>query len=188
MLDEIIQIDHTIFLYLNGLGTPLWDDFWIYLSRTLSAITIPIYSVLLWYTYRTFGLKNTLYILIVFSLLLASTEQLSIVFKNSIARLRPCHDEELKELFRNVKNHCGGKFGYFSAHAANSAALASFFGLLFFRKTKIVLLMLAPWTLLVSYSRIYLGVHFPLDVMTGLAFGAFFGWLFAAQLKGFKIH
>lgn len=183
MMEELIQIDQKVFLYLNGLGTPIWDDFWIYLSRTLSFITIPIYFFILGYTYRTFGWKKTAFILLLITLLLVSTEQLSHAFKNSIGRLRPCHDDAIKELFRNVKNHCGGKFGYFSAHAANSSAFASFFGILFLKKTKIIFFLLAPWSLLVSYSRIYLGVHFPLDVLTGLVFGVLLGWMFASFLK-----
>ncbi|WP_158975600.1 phosphatase PAP2 family protein [Cellulophaga sp. L1A9] len=187
MLEELIKIDKELFLYLNGLGTPVWDGFWVYLSRTLSFITIPIYSLLLFYTYRTFGLKNTAYILAALILLLLGTEQLSIIFKNSVARLRPCHDDAIRDLVRNVKNHCGGKFGYFSAHAANSSALASYFSVVFFRKNKLVLFLLAPWSLLVCYSRIYLGVHFPLDVLTGLSFGVFFGWLFATLVQKLKI-
>ncbi|MBU2995174.1 phosphatase PAP2 family protein [Cellulophaga baltica] len=183
MLEELIQIDHDLFIFLNGLGSPLWDGFWNYLSRTLSFITIPIYSFILFYIFKKFSLKKAIFILILATLLILSTEQLSIAFKNSFLRLRPCHTEAIKQVFRSVRNHCGGKYGYFSAHAANSSAFASYFGILLYKKNKYITVFLTLWALLVSYSRIYLGVHFPLDVITGLFFGVSFGWLFATQAK-----
>ncbi|KGK31860.1 phosphatase PAP2 family protein [Cellulophaga sp. E6(2014)] len=187
MLEELVKIDQDIFLFLNGLGTPTWDGLWIYLSRTLSFVTIPIYLFMLYYTYRSFGLIKTIYIVITVVALLLSTEQLSIIVKNSVARLRPCHDEEISLLMRNVRNHCGGKFGYFSAHAANSSALAGFFSLLFYKKNKLILLGLTSWALLVSYSRIYLGVHYPLDIITGLTVGTTLSLLYIFLLKKLPI-
>ncbi|MEO9511292.1 MAG: hypothetical protein ABJN84_00910 [Flavobacteriaceae bacterium] len=126
MLEELIQIDKELFLYLNSLGTPFWDGFWTYLSRTISFITVPLYLLSLFYSYRVFGLKKTAIILGILILLITCTEQLSIAFKHGIRRLRPCYDGEIKELMRMVKSYCGGKFSYFSAHAANSAAFAFF--------------------------------------------------------------
>ncbi|WP_024481815.1 phosphatase PAP2 family protein [Cellulophaga baltica] len=187
MLEELVKIDQDIFLYLNGLGTPTWDGLWIYLSRTLSFVTIPIYLFMLYYTYRSFGLIKTIYIVITVVALLLSTEQLSIIVKNSVARLRPCHDEEISLLMRNVRNHCGGKFGYFSAHAANSSALTGFFSLLFCKKNKLILLGLTSWAFLVSYSRIYLGVHYPLDIITGLTVGTTLSLLYIFLLKKLPI-
>jgi len=179
MLEQLVKLDEALFLYLNGLGIPLWDGFWLYLSRTISFITIPIYSFVLFLSYRIFGLKKMVIILATAAVLISSTEQLSILFKNSIARLRPCYHAEISEMMRHVKNYCGGQFGYFSAHAGNSWAFASFFGVLFRGKTKFFIAFLAMWAFLVSYSRIYIGVHFPLDVVTGMVFGIVFGCLFA---------
>ncbi|MBS9462186.1 phosphatase PAP2 family protein [Flagellimonas sp. 389] len=188
MLEEILKIDKELFLYLNGLGTPLWDGFWIYLSRTLSFVTVPIYLFVLLYSYRVFGLKKTIFALFTITLLIISTELLSILFKSEIARLRPCYDDEIKDVIRLVKDYCGGKFSYFSAHAANSSAFAIFFGVLFIKQNRFLFSLLIIWALLVSYSRIYIGVHFPLDVLTGIVFGIFFGWLFAVMFFVFKIR
>ncbi|MGB5363970.1 MAG: phosphatase PAP2 family protein, partial [Aureibaculum sp.] len=77
-----------------------------------------------------------------------------------------------------VKSSCGGKFGYFSGHASNSMAVAVFAGLLLRNKYKYLAFLLLFWAALMAYSRIYIGVHFPLDVISGMIFGAFSGWLY----------
>ena len=80
---------------------------------------------------------------------------------------------------RLVKESCGGKFGFFSAHAGNTMAVAVFFSILLKEKFKGVGFLLLIWAAFIGYSRIYLGVHFPLDVFLGMVIGLFFGWLFA---------
>ncbi|HAI39168.1 MAG TPA: phosphatase PAP2 family protein, partial [Maribacter sp.] len=79
---------------------------------------------------------------------------------------------------RLVKSYCGGKFGYFSAHASNSFALAVFFGSILKSSVRYLGVFLVLWAALVAYSRIYIGVHFPLDILTGAFIGSLFGWLF----------
>ena len=177
MLDFVIEIDKNLFLYLNELGTPFWDSFWLYLSRTYSGVTLPLYLFLLISTYHIFGLKKAILVLGFAITLLLCTEYLSVFMKNGVGRLRPCYTHGIIEKMRLVKSYCGGKFGYFSAHSGNSFALATFFGLVL--QNKAVLYFLLFWASLVSYSRIYIGVHIPLDVFTGIFVGLFFGWLFS---------
>ncbi|TMM57519.1 phosphatase PAP2 family protein [Maribacter algarum] len=182
MLEELFRIDEELFLHLNGMGTPLWDGFWLYISRTLSLITIPLLIMVIFLSYRFFGWRKTALIIGLAILLLGCTELLSILFKNNIARLRPCYHYEISKVMRVVKSYCGGQYGYFSAHAANSCAFACFFGILLGKKTKSFVLFIGLWALLVSYSRIYIGVHFPLDVITGIFFGIGFGYVFGNLL------
>jgi len=179
MLEELLQFDKEVFLYLNGLGTETWDGFWLYLSEKISFITIPLYVLLLFLSYKSFGLKKTGVLLVAIALMITCTDQLANFFKYGVGRFRPCHDDEVSGVMRLVKSYCGGKYGYFSAHASSSFALASFFTALFKDKFKFLILFLMLWALFVSYSRIYIGVHFPLDVLTGLAIGCILGWLFA---------
>ncbi len=177
MLEELIQWDHEVFLFLNGLGTETWDSFWMFMTKTGNSA--PLYVLLLYLTYKSFGLKGTAVVLVSTALLITCTDQLSNFFKYGVGRLRPCHDPEISGIMRLVKSYCGGKFGYFSAHAANSFAPATFFALLFRKKVKYIGLVLMVWAIVVAYSRIYIGVHYPLDVLTGMFIGIFFGWIFA---------
>jgi undecaprenyl-diphosphatase len=186
MLESLIEFDKEAFLYLNGLGTEAWDSFWLFMTDKLNAI--PLYLLLLVLTFRVYGLKKTLLVLVFVALLITATDQLTNFFKYGVGRFRPCHDITLSETMRLVKNSCGGKYGYFSAHAANSFAVAVFFSVLLRNKFRWMLPLLLLWALIVAYSRIYIGVHFPLDVLTGMAIGMLFGWLFAklnlfAQIK-----
>jgi undecaprenyl-diphosphatase len=176
MLDSLIDKDIELFLFLNNLGTTQWDGFWLFLTNKLSAI--PLYLLLLYFTYKHFGLKKTAIVVLFIILLIAISDQTSNLFKYGFKRLRPCHDENIAHLVRLVKERCGGKFSYFSAHAANTMAIAVFFSLLFKKTYKYFPFILIVWALFVSYSRIYIGVHFPLDVITGIIFGIFYAIIF----------
>ncbi len=175
-MNSLVEYDKTLFLFLNNLGSEPWDGFWLLITHKLTAI--PLYVVLLFLCFKKFGLKSTLITVVLVSIMIAATDQLANVFKYGIERLRPCHDETIMNSMRLVKSHCGGKFGFFSAHAANALALATFFSLLFSGYSKVLVLLLTFWAVLVAYSRIYIGVHYPLDVITGISIGMLAGWLF----------
>ncbi|MEL6306212.1 MAG: phosphatase PAP2 family protein, partial [Bacteroidota bacterium] len=178
MLEALVQWDKEVFVYLNNLGTPAWDGFWLVVTNKYYAI--PVYVIFLVLLFKKLGLKQTLACLVAIALLITATDQLANFFKYGVGRLRPCHDLELEGMFRLVKASCGGKFSYFSAHAANAMALSFFvITLLSGKLTAGWRMLILVWAMLVAYSRIYLGVHFPLDVLTGIFIGAFFGWLFA---------
>ncbi len=176
MFEELIKYDQEVFLFLNGLGTDTWDGLWLFITNKWSSI--PLYMVLLFFSVRYLGWKGAAFMLVLVAVMVTATDQLANLFKGGFERLRPCHSDEIFEQMRLVKKHCGGKFGYFSAHASNSFAVATFFGLLFKKELKGLPVLLLFWALLVAYSRIYIGVHFPLDVITGISIGMLLGWLF----------
>ncbi|MGS2763969.1 phosphatase PAP2 family protein [Sinomicrobium sp. M5D2P9] len=179
MLDKIIEYDRELFLFLNNLGTTGWDGFWLFITDKYASI--PLYLVLLFMCVRKFGWKPTVLVLIATALMIAFTDQLANIFKYGFERLRPCHNPLLADKMRVVK--CGGKFGYFSAHAASTFAVATLFSLLLQKHYRSLTAILLVWALVVSYSRIYLGVHFPLDIATGIVFGLLAGCLFFLLLR-----
>jgi undecaprenyl-diphosphatase len=181
MLDAFINKDIELLIFLNNLGTTQWDGFWLFITNKYSAI--PLYVLLLFFSYKYYGLKKTALIIVFIALLITVSDQTSNLFKYGFKRLRPCHDENIAHLVRLVKASCGGRYSYFSAHAANSMAIALFFGMLFKNQLKYLLPVLIFWALMVGYSRIYIGVHFPFDVLTGMFIGGFYGFVFYFLLK-----
>ena len=172
MIEEILNLDTELFIYLNSLGVPVFDNFWIFLSN--KEANIFFYSILLFFYFYNKRLKfkfsELVYVLILIAIMITITDQTANLFKDSFQRLRPCYNEVIKESLRLVKYSCGGKYGFFSAHASNSFTQAVFFGLLYKKKFRYLIYISLLYASLISYSRIYLGVHFPLDLIFGSTF------------------
>ena len=179
-MEYLVETDHEIFLFLNNLGKPAFDGFWNLVTNKFTSI--PFYGLLLYLLYKSIGLKRTFVTLLLVAGLITCTDQLANIFKHWIERPRPCRQEGVMEMARFVAVRCG-RFGFFSAHAASSAALTVFLGLILRRYWKGSLIVLACWAALVSYSRIYVGVHYPGDIVVGWLFGIILGFFF---FKGWK--
>ena len=176
MLDQLLQYDKELFLFLNNLGSSSWDGFWLVITNKLTFI--PLYALLLFLVYKKLGLKSMLLLLLVIAAMITFTDQITNLFKYVIAkRPRPCREDELQNVMRYVAPRCG-RYGFFSGHAANSMAAAVFAGLLLKPYYKKLIFILLFWSAIVAYSRIYVGVHYPLDIICGLFFGAISGFGF----------
>ena len=175
MIHQLISYDQQLFLFLNGMHSPVFDFIMYWLSEKL--IWVPLYAWMLFYMWREH--RSRLWLVIIFiALLVTFTDQVSVqVFKNIFHRLRPCHNPELEGLVRILNGHCGGKYGFISSHACNMAGIALFSGLMLRKRFKWLLPSLIVWSILIGYSRIYLGVHYPADVVVGFFVGGIIGFL-----------
>lgn len=170
MFEIILNWDKELLLFINGMHSPCFDSIMFFISK--KTVWIPLYCFFLYLIIRYFGKKSWLIILCIGLLIFFSDQLSSGVMKNTFQRLRPCHDPSLSGMLHLVHDHCGGKYGFVSSHAANSFALAVFLGMLFRGKIRFMGIYLLIWAAMISYSRIYLGVHYPGDVVAGAILGA----------------
>lgn len=163
MIEYLNHLDTRLFLFINGLHSTFFDYVMVYASSKF--FWIPLYLFLLYLIIKEYGIKSIL-VLVSVALLIVLSDQLSVhAFKNVFERLRPCHNPDIM-LRVHLVTDCGGQFGFVSSHAANSFALAFFIGTLL-ANIKWIKWLLFGWALLVIYSRIYLGAHYPGDVLVG---------------------
>lgn len=176
-----MSFDYDLILFLNTDAFPFLDKVMWYVSEKWT--WVPIYAVLLYFLYKKFPGKHFFWIVVFIALCITLNDQTaSGLFKNWVGRLRPSHDPIIKDYLHyslepNGNLYKGGKFGFYSSHAANYAGVVTLFLLWIRPKNKWIFLLLILWPLLIGYSRIYLGVHFPTDVLMGWTMGVLIGYL-----------
>jgi undecaprenyl-diphosphatase len=171
MLETIKNIDVDILLFVNGLYSEWLDGIMIFSSGKFT--WLPLYIFLVGYIILTDKKKAWLPLLSIVLLITIADQFSSGLIKPMIERLRPCHEASLAPLLR-LPVGCGGQYGFMSSHASNAFAVAIFLILVYKKKTFLLLLV---WASLVSYSRMYLGVHYFTDIMAGAITGAAAGYM-----------
>ncbi|MBN1819932.1 MAG: phosphatase PAP2 family protein [Prolixibacteraceae bacterium] len=171
-LNGIINIDKELFLFLNGFYNDFRDTFYFFVTRKES--WLPLYLIVVFYLFKTY--RNKGFIILIFLLIgVVLSDQLSGIIKEIVQRWRPVYEPDIQHMVHNYFRK-GGFYGFFSSHASNTFFMVAFTS--WFFKNRIYKYSLILWALLVCYSRIYLGQHYPLDIIAGMIFGIFLGWLF----------
>lgn len=173
LLDKIIRFDKELMVQLNGLGTESWDQFWILATNQMS--WIPLYLIFFYLIFSSLGWKKGLALVVLTAILITFSDQFTVFLKDSFERLRPNNDPSVNSMIRILKNN--KSFSFVSGHATTSMAV-SLLMFLTLRKSFPYTGLFFIWPLIFAYSRIYIGVHFPMDVLCGALLGAGIGYLF----------
>lgn len=173
LIEALQSLDRWLLMAANRAHTPWLDELMVFFTERL--VWFPAYAVLLVVLAYMFR-RRALLLLPLLGLSVALADGISSrLFKPYFARLRPCHDPDLSATL-NLVNGCGGQFSFMSSHAANAFALTVFMALVLPRRYRAAKWLLLTWSVVVSYSRIYLAAHFPSDVLAGAVLGGGLAW------------
>lgn len=168
-MNDLLVLDQQLFLFLNSLHATWLDPIMIAVSGKLT--WIPLYLLIVYLVYRKQQWRGLLWFVVCAGLVILLADRISVLaFKDIFQRLRPCHESAIADYVYLPSGHKGGLYGFVSSHAANTFGIAVLTAL--FLQKRWATLLLLIWALWVSYSRIYMGVHYPGDVLCGAILGA----------------
>ena len=172
-MEALSTIDSDLFLFLNGLHAEWMDGVMVLITQMW--VWLPLYLLLIYWTVKQYG-KRCWWIFLAVALVVLCSDQLSAhVCKPLFQRLRPCYNADLQGLIHLPKGMAGGQYGFVSSHAANTFAIAAFLTAALRKNYKWMGIALYLWAFISSYSRIYIGYHYPGDILCGAVLGILVG-------------
>ena len=174
MIEYLNSIDTQLFLFLNGKHNAFFDFVMYWFSNTL--IWLPMYLLIAYIIVKQYKMKGIVLLLFLCVVTALCDQAASHLIKNIVMRPRPSHEPVLAGLIHLSKAGAGGMYGFVSSHAANAFGFATFLNYTLDKRFKLLKYWLFIWAVLVSYSRIYNGVHYPGDVMVAVFLGMVIGW------------
>lgn len=187
-MNFITTLDTELFLFLNRLHVAWLDPVMTFISGKIT--WAPFYLVLLYLVIRNYKKRSIIIIIGIILLIVCSDQISSGVFKPIFERPRPCHNEAIKDLVYLPNGHCGGAYGFISSHACNTFALAVYLTQILKRHYRKIGWVMFVWAGMVAYSRIYMGVHYPGDIIVGAIVGMLIGyviWKVYAKIENLKL-
>lgn len=176
MFESLKNIDQTLLLKINGMHTPFADSFFWLISE--GWVFIPVFAFLAFHIFKVKKIKFLLVTMLFVAFTIVFCDQSSNLVKHSVQRYRPTHNLVIGNNVHTVNDYKGGKFGFFSAHASNSFGVSVFLFLCLSWVQRKYRWLIFIWPLLSGYSRIYLGVHYPSDILFGFLDGLLWGIVF----------
>lgn len=174
MLEQLKAIDNELLITLNGSDSVYWDSVMWIVTRTTT--WIPLLLILLYVVLKNSDMRRFLMVVVALAVTVALADRLSSgLIKPIVMRWRPTHDATFLYTIDTVMGYTGGRYGFVSSHAANTFSLFVFLSLLM--RCRLMTILLFLWACISSYSRIYLGVHFPGDILCGAILGTLVGFL-----------
>ena len=172
-METLSQYDSDLFLYLNGLHVDWMDKVMVLITNMW--VWFPLYLLLIYWTVKQYG-KRCWWIFLAVALVVLCIDQLaSHVCKPVFQRLRPCYNSDFESLIHLPQGMAGGKYGFVSSHAANTFGIAAFLTPALRKYRPWTAIVLYLWAFISSYSRIYIGYHYPGDILCGAALGVLIG-------------
>ena len=172
-LDSLIEYDKQLLLFLHSKGIEFWDGFWLFI--TYPPHWIPLFFLLFYFGYKAYGLKKAIYISIITALSAATSLMVVNIIKNIFQRIRPINDVSINKSIRVLVE--ANDFSFVSGHSAVSFTVA-FFSFWILKKQYKGALLIFIFPLLFAYSRIYLALHYPIDIFAGMLLGYFIAVIF----------
>jgi undecaprenyl-diphosphatase len=176
MFETLEKLDRELLLAINRANHPAMDAF--FWQASAGWIFIPLWLIIIWYFYKEKGIKFLGTALLCVGFILLFCDRTTELVKHSVKRYRPTHNLEIKDQIHVVNDYRGGQYGFFSGHSSNNTGVAIFLFLVLSQMKNRYRFLIFLFPPIIEYSRMYLGVHYPSDILFGTLDGILWGLVF----------